>query len=141
MSGLKNNHHNRRRKPTLLIVDDSENVAKTVAMVLEQAGFRTVVAHTSEQGLFAAISNAVDLALIDVNLPDADGFNTAVKLCKRLPHCKILLFSGDDTTNEILAKAKADGIDFPILAKPVPPEQLLSTVRSLLAGNATRLPT
>jgi DNA-binding response OmpR family regulator len=70
MSEPKNNRHNRRRKPTILVVDDDVNVATTLGMILEQSGFRTVVAHTSEQGLFAAISNAVDLALMDVVLPD-----------------------------------------------------------------------
>lgn len=122
------------KRPTLLVVDDDENVAKTLAMVLAQSGFRTVVAHTSKEGFFAAMSNAVDLALIDVILPDVDGVETAVKLCKRLPRCKILLISGDSGTSEILERASKKGIDFPILAKPIPTDELLSTIRALLDG-------
>lgn len=134
----RGNNHKQKPKPTILVVDDSENVAKTLAMVLEHPGYNAVTAHSSRQALDLIVGIRVDLAAIDVNLPDADGVRTAVAVCNRLPHCKILLISGDQGTGEVLERALEQGIDFPILAKPIPPEVLLSTIRDLLKGKAAR---
>jgi DNA-binding response OmpR family regulator len=119
-------------KPTILVVDDSERVAQSLAMVLEHSGYTVVTAHTAEQALELASGVAIDLAAIDVQLPGVDGVRVAVELCKQLPNCKILLISGNAGTSELLEQARKEGIDFPILPKPIPPEQLLSTIRSLL---------
>ena len=127
-------------KPTILVVDDNERVAQSLAMVLQQSGYMVVTASSAEQALKLASGMAVDLAAVDVQLPGMDGIRAAVELCKQLPSCKILLISGNAGTGELLERALKEGIDFPILAKPIPPEQLLSTVRSLLAGKAARLP-
>ena len=58
-------------------------------------------------------------------MPGENGVKVAVEICKRLPNCKILLISGDSGTADVLERAQAEGINFPILAKPVPPEELL----------------
>ena len=113
----------RKHRPTILVLDDSVNVAKTLAMVLEQSGYSVVAAHSSEQGLELAVRNAINLALIDVNLPDTE-VKTAVALCKQLPRCKILLLSGEGTS-ELLERALKERVDFPILAKPPPPYSCL----------------
>jgi len=127
-----------KQNPTILVVDDSETVANTLAMVLRHSGYTVVVAYNSKQALEVASTGIVDLAAIDVNLPGMDGVQTAVEVCKRLPGCKILLISGATTTAEILERAKADGIEFPILPKPIPPAVLLSTIRDLLTGKEDR---
>lgn len=124
-------------KPAILVVDDSERVAESLAMV-RYSGYTVVTASSAEQALELASGIAIDLAAIDVQLPGMDGIRAAVEVCKQLPNCKILLISGNAGTSELLEHARKDGIDFPILAKPIPPEQLLSTVRSLLAGEAAR---
>lgn len=124
-------------KPTILVVDDNERVAQSLAMVLRHSGYMVVTASSAEQALELASGMAVDLAAVDVQLPGMDGIRAAVELCRQLPNCKILLISGNAGTSEVLERALKEGIDFPILAKPIPPEQLLSTVRALLAGKAT----
>lgn len=123
-------------KPIILVVDDSKRVAESLAMVLQQSGYMVVTAYSAEQALELASGIAVDLAAVDVRLPGMDGVRAAVELCKRLPNCKILLISGDAGTSEVLEQAKKKGIDFPILAKPIPPQQLLSNIRSLLADKS-----
>lgn len=115
-------------------------VAESLAMVLRYSGYTVVTASSAEHALELASGIAIDLAAIDVQLPGMDGIRAAVELCKQLPNCKILSISGNAGTGELLERALKEGIDFPILAKPIPPEQLLSTVRTLLAGKAARLP-
>jgi CheY-like chemotaxis protein len=126
-----------KHKPTILVVDDSETVAKSLAMVLEHSGYTVVTAYSAEEALELASGVALDLATVDVQLPGMDGVRAAVELCKRLPNCKILLISGNAGTSELLEQARKEGIDFPILPKPIPPEQLLSTIRALLAHKRT----
>jgi len=125
-----------KHKPTILVVDDSEKVAQSLGMVLEHSGYMVVTAYSAEEALELAAGVAIDLAAVDVQLPGKDGVRAAVELCKQLPNCKILLMSGNAGTSELLEQARKEGIDFPIIAKPIPPEQLLSTIRSLLADKS-----
>ncbi len=125
-----------KHKPTILVVDDSEKVAQSLGMVLEHSGYTVVTAYSAEEALELASGVAIDLAAVDVQLPGKDGVRAAVELCKQLPNCKILLMSGNAGTSELLEQARNEGIDFPIIAKPIPPEQLLSTIRSLLADKS-----
>lgn len=122
-----------RRKITILVVDDEANVAKTLAMVLEQKGYAAVPAPSAKAALELASRIAVDLAIIDVMLRDSDGIQTAVELCKRMPNCKILLMSGDSESAPVLEAAKKDGIHFDVLAKPIPPAELFSKLSSLIS--------
>ncbi len=125
-----------KHKPTILVVDDSEKVAQSLGMVLEHSGYMVVTAYSAEEALELAAGVAIDLAAVDVQLPGKDEVRAAVELCKQLPNCKILLMSGNAGTSELLEQARKEGIDFPIIAKPIPPEQLLSTIRSLLADKS-----
>ncbi len=122
-----------RRKITILVVDDEANVAKTLAMVLKQEGYAAVPAPSAKAALELASSTAIDIAIIDVMLRDSDGIQTAVELCKRIPHCKILLMSGDSESAPLLEAAKKDGIHFDVLAKPIPPVELFSKLDFLVA--------
>lgn len=78
----------------------SERPCRAAAVGLV-AGFRAIVTRGSLQGIQLASQIGVELALVDVNLSDGDGVRIAVELCKRLPHCKILLISGDSNTTEV----------------------------------------
>lgn len=126
------------RRKAILVVDDNVNVANSLVMVLQRSGYNAVAAYHATQVRKLTSGLAVDLALIDVNLPDKDGLKLAVEICSRLTNCKILLMSGDPDSAGILERANADGIAFPVMSKPIPPQELLSTIATLLAqGNRT----
>ena len=63
-------HFHQGHRSTILVGDDDAAVAKTLAMVLEQAGFCTFVAYDAGQALGLAMDVAFDLAAVDVRLPD-----------------------------------------------------------------------
>jgi CheY-like chemotaxis protein len=70
-----------------------------------------------------------DLVISDVVMPDMDGIEAAIQIRRFLPSCKILLFSGQAVTADLLENARARGHDFEILAKPVHPQDLLAKLR------------
>jgi CheY-like chemotaxis protein len=70
-----------------------------------------------------------DLIISDVIMPDMDGIEAAIHIRAFLPNCKILLFSGQAATADLLESARARGYEFDILAKPVHPQDLLAKLR------------
>jgi len=62
-------------------------------------------------------------------MPDMNGIEAAIRIRKIHPGCKILLFSGQAATADLLEKARLQGHEFEILAKPVHPQDLLAKLR------------
>ena len=62
-------------------------------------------------------------------MQDMDGIEAAIRIRKFLPSCKILLFSGQAATADLLENARSQGHDFEILAKPVHPAELLAKLK------------
>jgi CheY-like chemotaxis protein len=69
------------------------------------------------------------MLISDVIMADVNGIEAAIRMRALLPEIKILLFSGQAATADLLEKARADGYEFEILAKPVHPQDLLSRLR------------
>jgi CheY-like chemotaxis protein len=70
-----------------------------------------------------------ELIISDVIMPDMNGIEAAIRIRQILPTCKILLFSGQAATADLLEKARAQGHEFEILAKPVHPADLLAKLK------------
>jgi CheY-like chemotaxis protein len=62
-------------------------------------------------------------------MPDMNGIDAAIKIREFLPACKILLFSGQAATADLLENARKHGHQFDILAKPVHPKDLLAKLQ------------
>lgn len=116
-----------RRK--VLIADDERVIADTLAMILNQSGFQAQVAYTGEQAVEMAHLFAPDMLISDVIMAGLNGIDAAIKIRELLPKVKILLFSGQAATADLLEKARARGYEFEILAKPVHPGDLLARLR------------
>ena len=78
------------------------------------------------EALAAAQSDAPDLLISDVAMPGLSGVDLAIQMRARHPMCKILLFSGQAGTLDLLENARAQGHDFHLLLKPVHPSELLA---------------
>jgi CheY-like chemotaxis protein len=86
--------------------------------------------YTGNAAVDAARLNKPDLIISDVIMPDMNGIEAAIHIREFLPSCKILLFSGQAATADLLENARARGYEFEILAKPVHPQDLLAKLRS-----------
>jgi CheY-like chemotaxis protein len=116
-------------KPKVLVVDDERVIADTLAIILNQNGFDASAVYTGTAAVERARSVKPDLIISDVIMPDVNGIEAAITIRKILPGCKILLFSGQAATADLLKSARAQGHEFEILAKPVHPQDLLAKLR------------
>ncbi len=112
-------------KRKILIVDDEPVITDTLVTILGQAGYRARGAYTGAEALRIGRELQPDVLIADVILPDVNGIDIAIIFHKELPGCRVLLFSGQAATADLLADARGRGYDFDILAKPVHPEELL----------------
>jgi CheY-like chemotaxis protein len=117
-------------KPKVLVVDDERVIADTLAMILNQSGFQARAVYSGENALEMAATFEPDMLIADVIMADLNGIDAAIKIRAILPRVKILLFSGQAATADLLEKARAQGYEFEILAKPVHPQDLLTKLRS-----------
>jgi DNA-binding NtrC family response regulator len=114
----------------ILIVEDERAIADTLQKIFITAGYDARVAYAAEAALeFLESSEWIpDFSLIDVLLPAMNGIELAIRLKTAHPDRKFTLFSGQNETVDLLEKAKQDGHHFDVLAKPVPPTELLRLV-------------
>jgi CheY-like chemotaxis protein len=122
--------HENRVKPKVLVVDDERVIADTLAMILNQSGFEARAVYSGEKAVEMASTFSPDMLITDVIMADLNGIDAAIMIRSLLPKIKILLFSGQAATADLLEKARAKGYEFEILAKPVHPQDLLSRLQA-----------
>jgi DNA-binding response OmpR family regulator len=122
-----------RDAPVVLIVDDEKVIADTLSIILTHAGFITMTAYDGETAL--RIANAITPALLisDVVMPGITGVELAIMLTQSIPNLKVLLFSGQASTVDLLEKARRGGHYFTALTKPVHPTDMLKRISESLA--------
>lgn len=117
------------KRPKVLVVDDEQVIADTLAKILDLNGYDASAVYTGTAAVESARKLRPDLIISDVIMPDMNGIEAAINISGFLPECKILLFSGQAATADLLENARAQGHDFEILAKPVHPSDLLAKLR------------
>lgn len=113
----------------VLVVDDEQVIAHTLAKILDLNGYEASAVYRGTAAVESARSLQPDLLISDVIMPDMDGIQAAISIRGFLPNCKILLFSGQAATADLLENARAQGHEFEILGKPVHPSGLLAKLR------------
>jgi CheY-like chemotaxis protein len=113
----------------VLVVDDERVIADTLAMILNQSGFQARAIYSGEGAVEMATTFEPDMLISDVIMADLNGIDAAIRIRELLPKIKILLFSGQAATADLLDDARKKGYEFEILAKPVHPQDLLNKLR------------
>ena len=119
------------RKQRVLVVDDEQLIAQSLRDILARAGFDAICALSGTEAIDIAEQACPDIVISDVIMPDLDGVQTAIKIRQVCPDARILLFSGQAATSNILERARAEGHNFELLPKPIHPSRLLAAVRKL----------
>jgi DNA-binding response OmpR family regulator len=117
-------------RPVVLVVDDESAIADTLAEILNRTGYAAVPAYDAESALDTALVMPPEMLITDVMLPGESGIELAIKVRRIFPDCRILLFSGQAATTDLLASAHSAGHSFELLAKPVHPKDLLAWASS-----------
>jgi CheY-like chemotaxis protein len=117
---------NERRRTRILVVDDHADTARSMALLLEHAGFEVETAGDGPWALAAACRRRPDFVLLDLALPGMDGYEVARRL-RQDPACRdtvIIAVTGHGQPED-RRQSRAAGIDHHLL-KPVEVEALLS---------------
>jgi DNA-binding NtrC family response regulator len=124
----------------IFVVDDEPVIASSLAAILRMNGFPARSFTSPLEALTAARSESPDLIISDVTMPGISGIDLAIQMRAQYPNCKILLFSGQATTLDLLESARARGYDFRLLQKPVHPSEFLFEIGQLFQGRLQSLP-
>jgi CheY-like chemotaxis protein len=114
----------------VLVVDDEKVIATTLAVILNNSGFEAHAFFSGQEAIDSLEILQPDLLITDVVMPDMSGIEAAIIVRRKLPTCKILLFSGQAATSSLLDIARADGHEFELLSKPLHPTDLLAKLRA-----------
>jgi len=117
-----------RHRPVILVVDDESAIADTLAQILTLSGYAAMPVYDAEEALETALLMPPELLITDVMLPGMSGIELAIQVRRIFPYCRILLFSGQAATSDLLTSAALAGHHFTLLTKPVHPTDLLHRV-------------
>jgi two-component system, OmpR family, alkaline phosphatase synthesis response regulator PhoP len=117
---------------TILVIDDEKNILRLVRDYLEQAGYRVMTAPNAETGLHILRSEKPDLLVLDLGLPDRDGWDLTrqIRNDRRLSVVPIIMLTArvEDTDKIIGLELGAD--DY--ITKPFNPREVVARVRAVL---------
>ena len=126
-----------KAKTRVLVVDNERMIADTLVLILKQNGFDASVAYSGEEAVDSALVLRPQIVLSDIIMGKMNGLEAAILIADSIPDCKILLFSGQPATADLLVQARNNGHSFDVMAKPVHPDVILEQIKSLLAAGLT----
>ena len=120
------------KRPTILVVDDDQALADVLSRRLKQQGFDTLLADCGELGLAKARSQSPALIVLDLRLPDIDGFSICRELADSSATCQIpvIILSGMEHP-DIIRRSRASGCCY-FVRKPYDPNALLVLIRQAI---------
>ncbi|MBI4842617.1 MAG: response regulator [candidate division NC10 bacterium] len=116
--------------PSILVVDDDKLIRWSVSVVLGHAGYRVQEAATGKEGLAAVLEHRPDLVLLDIALPDLDGFAVLEAIRQTHPDLPVLMMTADATSETARQAARLGARGQ--LDKPFDPALLQAAVSEAL---------
>jgi DNA-binding NtrC family response regulator len=120
------------RASRVLVVDDESTLRTALFRALDRKGLQVLTANRIEEAkLFAQGEQGIDLALVDLNLPDGDGIDLMTHLKKIYPACEVIILTGHGTI-ESAVRATQHGA-FHFITKPFNMDEIISLVEKALS--------
>ena len=114
----------------ILVIEDRPEMLALTQRTLAGSGFEVVAASDAEAGLAAAFDRPPDLIILDVGLPDRNGFDVARELRERSYPGALLMLTARDSVADKVMGLQSGADDY--LAKPFDPDELTARVHALL---------
>ncbi|HEY8472709.1 MAG TPA: response regulator transcription factor [Natronosporangium sp.] len=118
----------------LLVVEDDPNILELLAASLRFAGFEVATASTGSEGVTAALRSRPDLVVLDVMLPDLDGFEVIKLMRAEGARVPVVFLTARDTTDDKIRGLTLGGDDY--VTKPFSLEELTARIRAVLRRTA-----
>ncbi len=122
----------------ILIIDDDVDTLRLVGLMLQQQGYQISAATNGEQGLAKAFDEKPDIILLDVMMPDMDGYEVAKRLRKNPTSqtTPILMFTAKSQLDDKVTGFESGADDY--LTKPTHPAELQAHIRALLSRSGSK---
>jgi DNA-binding response OmpR family regulator len=117
-------------KPLIVIVEDEKELAKLTADRIEAAGMNTVVCHDGTHALRFLRNNFANLLLLDLGLPDQDGFSLVQELKQSDVNLPTIFVTGNSSEVDIIKGLTMGGDDY--ITKPFSFPELVARVQAVL---------
>jgi DNA-binding response OmpR family regulator len=114
---------------TILIIDDEPKLARSLALILQRAGYRVTTAGTAKEGMQFLQSGAFDLVFLDIKLPDQSGIQVLPQIRKLYPDMPVVILTAHASLETAIEAVRAGATDY--LLKPIDPEAILARVNKI----------
>src|SRR6478609_3804663 len=114
----------------ILVVDDEANICEVITMALRYQGFEVETAATGREAIAAVTRFKPHLIVLDVMLPDIEGFEVAERLGAQRAGVPIIFLTARDATEDKIRGLTTGGDDY--VTKPFSLEELVARIRTIL---------
>jgi two-component system KDP operon response regulator KdpE len=118
----------------ILVVDDEERMVRFIRLNLEHDGFRVLEANNGTQAINKVRSSLPDLVLLDVMMPDIDGFEV-LKIIREVSTIPVIMLTAKGEEDDRVKGLELGADDY--ITKPFSPRELVSRVRAVLRRTET----
>ena len=129
-------HDTAKQSPRILVADDDPQVLRFFVRILRTAGYEVVEAKDGKQALARLRTTPCSLLILDLSMPEMDGFDVLRVLHSEMPEMKVIAVSGYKEGALLPASSFLGAME--TLHKPMTSQQLIDTVERLLAGKTRR---
>ena len=120
----------KKAESRVLVVDDEPNIVDIVSMALRYNDYNVVTANSGREALEAVSASKPDMIVLDVMMPELDGFEVAKRLGEQRSNIPILFLTARDTTDDKVRGLTIGGDDY--MTKPFSVEELLARIGTIL---------
>ena len=122
----------------ILLVEDEKKIADSLKKGLEEQGFYVMIAYDGSMGEKLFSNYDVDIVILDINLPDINGYTLSRMIRQKKQNIPILMLTALGTVEDKIEGFEAGADDY--LVKPFAFKELLARIKSLLRRTITNLP-
>ncbi len=130
-------HDGAQARPRLLVVEDDPNIVELLSASLRFAGFEVSAATNGAEAISAAREVHPDLVVLDVMLPDLDGFEVIRRMRERGVRTPVVFLTARDATDDKIRGLTLGGDDY--VTKPFSLEELTARIRAVLRRSSGEL--
>ncbi|MCK9392418.1 MAG: sigma-54 dependent transcriptional regulator [Syntrophales bacterium] len=114
----------------ILVIDDDSSIAESLELYLTEEGYTVYTAATGTDGLNAFVKHAPDLVILDIRLPDVDGFTVLEDLREEEENVKVIMITAYHDMDSTIKAMKGGAFDY--IHKPINVEELDMAIRKAL---------
>jgi PAS domain S-box-containing protein len=117
-------------RPAVFVVDDEKQMCASLKSMLEKRGYNVAVATSGKEALNLVDQRTFDVFLLDICIPDLDGFSLMERIFSDLPETPVIMMTGDASVDSAVTALRKGAYDY--LKKPFEPDELFKTIDNAL---------